>query len=393
MVYATARRTATIAGTSGDAGVNPADPSLGTVVGRGAAESFFSDFDTGLLALSTNLQGGAYDGDPAQRALAEQTLAGATAFRDSLRALVLDAGTASPFLPTATSGAGTTLAGRVTALQATLSNHLGVTSFATPLPLPVATDATFDTLGVLATDPAGDFQYTSFAGQKRTGLGDAEVGAVLTLADSWDRKARGGFRLAVEGLLRLPTGMKVESDAAYPAPVDGGQTDVQVQAAADMGRGNFGVRLAGGYQLQLASTVTRRVAPPGTVMAPLATTADVSLDPGDELFVGVTPFWRLARPLGLLVGVQYRRRSDDAASYEGAGVPGLDAAVLGEGTGYSTVHLSLGINYSDVGRGVSPARMPIDAGWSWDTVIAASGGRVARSTTIRMLVRLYGKLW
>ena len=394
LVYATSSRTANVAAGTGDAGINPADPSLGTASGRGATESFFTDFDTGLLALEGNLAGGAYDADPTQRALAEQTLAGGIAFRDSLRAVMLDAGTVSPYLPIGTSGAGTTLSGRVTSLQQTLSGSLGVTGFATPLPLPTATDASYESIAALATDPAGAYQYTSYSREKRVGLGDVELGGALTLVDNWDRKGLGGFRLAVEGLVRLPTGIKADPEVAFPAPGDDGQMDVQVLGAADLGRGNVGLRVTGGYLLQLSAASVRRVAAPGTLLVPATSRAEVSFDPGDELFLGFTPFFRLARPLAIFLGVQYRHRSADGASYTGAAVPGVDPTVLGEGTGHSALLFSAGVNYSEIGgRAGSQARAPIDAGWYWDTVITGSGGLVTKASTIRMLVRLYAKLW
>jgi len=394
IVYATAKRTGTVTTGTGDAGVNAADPVIGSATGRAAAESFFTDFDSGLLALSANLAAGTYDADPAQRALAEQTLAGGIALRDSLKAVVLDPGTASPYLPITTSNAGSTLTSRVSGFQAALSGPLGVTGFATPLPLPTANDATYESVAAIAKDPTGPYQYTSYSGEKGMGLGDVELGGAFTFVDTWDRKSSGGLRLAVEGLVRLPTGTKTDPDAGFPAPWDAGQMDVQLQAAADVGKGNFGMRLAGGYLLQMASTVTRRIAAPGTLLVPLVDRAEVSLDPGDELFIGVTPFYRIARPAALLIGLHYRRRSDDAASYAGAPVPGLDAALLGQGTAYSTLQFTWGVNYSEIsGRGGSRAHAPVDAGWFWDTVIAASGGRVARTTTIRLQVRLYAKLW
>ena len=394
LVYATAKRRAVIGPEGADAGVNAADPTLGTPAGRGAAESFFADFDTGLLTLQDNIVAGTYDADPAQRALAEQTLAGGVALRDSLFALLLGEGTASAYLPTTGSAAGGALSGRVSGLQGTLSGSLGIASFASPLPLPTGPNATYEGVAAIAEDSTGAYQYGAYSVQKGFALGDVEVGAALTFIDGWDRKGTGGFRLAVEGLVRLPTGRKNDADAGFPAPFDGGQLDVQVQGAADVGRGNFGMRLTGGYLLQMASTGTQRVAPPGALLVPVANRTEVSLDPGDELFLGVTPFYRIGRPAALLMGVQYRTRSDDAASYAGTPLPGVDAAVLGEGTGYSTLHLTFGVNYSELpGRAGSRAKTPVDAGWYWDTVIAGSGGRVAKSTTIRVQVRLYGRLW
>jgi hypothetical protein len=394
IVYATSRRSATIAAGSGDAGINPADPLLGSAAGRSAAQGFFDDFDAGLLELEANLAGGIYDADAAQRALAEQTLADGLAFKDSLQAVVLDAGTASPFLPISASAAGSTLTGRVSSLQQTLGGALGVTSFATALPLPATNDGDFESIARLAQDPAGAYRYTAFASEKRVGLGDAEVGAVVTVLDGWDRASLGGLRLAVEGLVRFPTGSAPDPDIAFPAPGEDGQMDVQVQGVADIGRGSLGLRVTGGYLLQFASTGIRRVAAPGTLLVPVSSRTEVSFDPGDELFIGITPFIRLARPLAILMGLQYRHRSEDGASYSGAAIPGVDAGVLGQGTGYSAVLLSAGVNFSEIGgRAGSQARTPVDAGWYWDTVITGSGGRVTKASTVRVLVRLYAKLW
>ena len=71
-----------------------------------------------------------YDGDPAQRALADATLAqGAQLFSD-LFTLLGDPETASPFVPTGGSDAGTALDSRLTELQTTLQTDLGVAGFA-----------------------------------------------------------------------------------------------------------------------------------------------------------------------------------------------------------------------------------------------------------------------
>jgi hypothetical protein len=169
-----------------------------------------------------------------------------------------------------------------------------------------------------------------------------ELGGAFTLVDNWDRKGLGGFRLAVEGLVRLPTGIKADPEVAFPAPGDDGQMDVQLLGAADLGRGNVGLRVTGGYLLQLSAASVRRVAAPGTLLVPVTSRAEVSFDPGDELFLGFTPFFRLARPLAIFLGVQYRHRSADGASYTGAAVPGVDPAVLGEGTGHTALLFSAG---------------------------------------------------
>ncbi|HYF39395.1 MAG TPA: hypothetical protein VD930_06915, partial [Gemmatimonadales bacterium] len=60
---------------SADAGLNP---------GESAQLPFFNELDAALATLSARLAAGEYDGDPAQRALAQSTLADATSLRGDL---------------------------------------------------------------------------------------------------------------------------------------------------------------------------------------------------------------------------------------------------------------------------------------------------------------------
>jgi len=65
--------------------------------------AFFNQFNSSLAGLQERITAGAYDGDPAARALALQTLASGLALSDSLSALIVTVGSASPFLPLASS--------------------------------------------------------------------------------------------------------------------------------------------------------------------------------------------------------------------------------------------------------------------------------------------------
>lgn len=377
----------------GDAGVNPADPTLGDAEGQAAAQLFFGDFDGSLGTLAANIDNGTYAGDPALQALAQQTLASGTALRDSLRALVLDQPTASAWLPTGSSTAGAALQGRVSSVQQTLSGPLGVSGFASPLPLPGGTtDVT--ALEGYALAPTGPYTYATWVGTKTTGLGDAEVGAVYTAIDGWDRGRLGGFRLALEALVRLPTGTPPGVDDAWPAPTGDGQLDVQLLAAADLGKESFGARITAGYLLQLAGSVDRRVAAPGEVLVAASRRAEVSVNPGDVLLVGIAPFVRLARPLALQAGLTWRTRGADAVSYAAQPVPGVDASVLARETGASTLLLSLGLSYAELaGRAGSRASRPIDASAIWTTSLLGSGGRIVAGSTVHAMARIYARLW
>ncbi|MCU0620888.1 MAG: hypothetical protein MUC69_05230 [Gemmatimonadales bacterium] len=378
---------------TGDAGVNPADPTLGDAAGLASAQLFFGDFDASLDALATGLANGAYAGDPALQQLAEETLAGGSALRDSLRALVLDQPTASAYLPTGASAAGATLQGRVASVQQALSGPLGIGGFSTALPLPAAT-TDVEAIPSYAVNAAGPYRYASFIDTSTTSLGDVEIGAVVTPIDRWDRASLGGLRLAVEALVRLPTGTPARPDDGWPAPTGDGQLDIQLLAAADVGRGNIGARITAGYLLQLAGTFTRRVAPPGQVLVPASQRTEVSVNPGDVVLLGIAPFVRLARPLALQGGVTWRVRGDDDVRYVGTPLPGIDAGVLAQETGASTLLVSLGLSYAELaGRAGSRARVPIDAMALWESVLVSSGGRVVAGSTVRAMARVYWQLW
>ena len=100
------RQTVALDTTTSNAGVNAADPAFGNTAGAATAEAFFSQFNVSLAELQQRLTSGIYDGDPAAKALAIETLASGQALSDSLGALIVNAGTASPFLPLSTSSAG-----------------------------------------------------------------------------------------------------------------------------------------------------------------------------------------------------------------------------------------------------------------------------------------------
>ncbi len=129
--------------------------------------------------------------------------------------------------------------------------------------------------------------------------GDAEAGLAVTIADRWDVGTRkGGFRAAAEGLVRFPTGVRARTDRAFAIGTGDGQTDVEVRGTVDLGSGNLGVRLEGGYNRQLAGDIAARVAPPSQAFPARSLLTNVRLDPGDVTTLAVRPFFRLARSLG-----------------------------------------------------------------------------------------------
>jgi hypothetical protein len=373
----------TLDGSTGDAGVNPGEASQAT---------FFQELDGALATLSSRITAGDYDGDPATKALAQSTLASGTALRGDLFGLLSDPSTASPFVPTATSTAGTTVATRVTQLQSVLAGTLGVSGFTTTPALPSDLVTTTDFLdyvrGTLGLRP-GD--------SKVTFRGDAEAGAAVTLVDHWDLGShRGGARAAVQGLVRFPTGAIARSDRLLTLGTGDGQTDLEVRMTADLGAGSWGVRLEGGYNRQLAADYLLRVAPPSQVFAPVDLLTIVHRDPGDVVDLAVRPFFRLAPTLAIQGSARHWSRGEDAVTYPTPedSIPGVPADVLAEETTASATVLGIGITYSNPGS-LRPGGigLPVDAEWSYERVVRAGGGRVPNRHTMRAMFRVYFRLF
>ncbi len=374
-----------------NAGVNLADPSLGNTTGAAQAESFFTQFNASLVGLQDRIASGAYDGDPATKALAIQTLSSGQSLSDSLRALIADPGTASPFLPLAASSAGQTLSGQVSTVQQALDG-LGVAGFSDALPLP-ATPAVGSDLEGYATTASS---YASLSNSKRTGIGDVQVGVVYTAIDHWNADAAKGMRLAATATVRLPTGDVALPTDPFGVSLGAGTTGLDMGVVFDLGGGTFGARLSASYLLQFPGDFTRRVGSPLDALVPIGATADVRVNPGDQLRLGVAPYVRMARALGLVGSVAWVNQGSDDVEYATAAdsVPGVPASVLSEGTDASRLLLSIGLTYSSSGqRADGTGGVPIDAGWRWETTVASSGGIATKWSAIVFFARIYAKIW
>ncbi len=372
-----------LSSTNADGGLNP---------GEAPQLPFFQGFDAALATLSSKLAAGDYNGNPTQLALAQATLADGTALRTDLFGLLADPTTASPVVPTATSGTGAAVLTRITGLQNTLASSLNVPGF-TEAPVLPPEPLGDDGLRQVLADPLAlrvDQSQVTFRG-------DAEAGAALTLVDRWDRgTTRGGFRAAVSGLVRFPTGRLDLSDRPLDIGTGDGQTDVQIDLVTDLGGGAFGARLAGTYLRQLPADFVVRVAPLSQPFVGPDRLSRVRRDPGDIIAIDVRPFYRLARTFALQAGLQYWTRKEDQVSYSSPSdaLPGVDASVLAEETAANATLLSAGFTYSNPG-GLRPGGkgLPVDATWSYERVLRSSKGRVPDTHRVRASFRMYFGLW
>ncbi|MBS1240805.1 MAG: hypothetical protein H6R40_232 [Gemmatimonadetes bacterium] len=390
------RATFTQDSATANAGFNPADQQFGSSAGGQQDAAFFSEFDAALVTLEQNLASGVYDGDPNRKALAAATLAEGGALRENLFALLLGAGTASPFLPTTTSAAGAAILQRVAALQGILSNRLDVLGFSQVPALPGRRLDNTD-FGSFVTDPQGPV-----AGSLETpelfSLGNIELGAAYSVIDQLaEPGVRSGIRVAAQLLTRLRTGTDPDPARFFAVGTAERQPDVEGSVTADLLHRRFGARVTAGYNLQMTGTVERRISEPSQPMPYASRLATVTWNPGDELILGASPFFRLTSSFALVAGATYRRKGSD--SYDLAAgqdsIPDAPPSLLGIESDASWTTASLGLSYSTVltPREGRSAQAPLDAGLMWSGVVAANGGRVPRSSSLRLWLRLYGKLW
>jgi len=367
---------------SGDAGANPgADQQL----------TFFQQLDASLTTLGGRIAAGDFDGNPTLKAQAQSTLDAATSLRADLFGLLADPTTAAPFVPTATSTAGTAMEARVTALQTTLASGFGIAGFTAAPALPTGRVGSEEFVNFL-TDPSG-LVATRPGGYKLTFRGDAEAGLAYTLVDHWDRAGHtGGVRTAVEGLVRFPTGSVAHPDRLISLGTGDGQTDIAVRLTTDLGAGHWGLRAEGSYNRQLAADYLVRVAPPTQPFAGIDLLSAIRRDPGDIVSITVRPIFRLTRTLAIQGTAMHWSRGQDQVAYlsEADSIPGVPASVAAQDTKASATVVGIGLTFSSPGRFRPGGNgLPVDASWSYERVVSTSGGIVPDPATVQARLRFY----
>jgi hypothetical protein len=384
--------------TAADGGLNPAHPGLGTGTDPGRADAFFTEFNTALATLETRIANGTYAGNPTLDSIARAIAQRGGGMRDALYSLTRDPIQASPFLPSGASVTGQQIATAISGLQDTLANTLGVPGF-TASPVLAANRLTDTEFATVLSDPAGPMTTFPFAESKISRIGDMDVGAVFTVVDRFDRPGTtGGFRLAVTGLFRMPTGIRDNPANLIDVGTGNGRYEAGVSGTADVGAGAIGARLSGGYLVRFSTLRVRRVTAPGQPFAEASRLTNVNVDAGDILTLGARPFLRLVRNIAIHGQADYTRMGADAVSYRSAqdAIGGVPASIMAEG---SRTALAVGGGVSYVGRAAhecEPGRKcgwPIEAGWSYTTVVRGTGGRVEKFRTTRVEIRWYQRLW
>ena len=381
----------------GAAGFNPNDPVFGSSTGRTQAATFFSEFDAALTTLNSNIQGGLYNSNPTLLAIAQSTLTSGTQLRNQLYTVTASPATASPFLPTLTSGAGNAITTRVTGIQDTLTNTLGVPGFSQPA---VLADSRLDQTGydTFVSNPFGPIAGQPIQDSTLWALGDMSFGASYTWIDHWDQgEKRGGIRSAARATITIPTGQRDRADNFFDLGTGQARNDLILDLITDLGIGRWGARVTGGYTYRFPTTRPRRVTPPSQPIPYANRLTNVEIDAGNGFAVGVQPFFRLARLLALQAVGGYSYHAADQVTYSSTAdsLPGVSAGQLAVQTQTSAFTVGGGISYSSVDAPCPAGKcpLPLDASWTYETVVSASGGRVPKAGIMRMQLRFYFQLF
>jgi hypothetical protein len=385
--------------TGGNAGRNLAHPTLGIGAGQQAASIFFNDFGTALDGLATRIANGSYNGNPQLLATAQAVLAEATRLRNGLQDITSD-GSASPYLPTASSAAGLALINRIRALQDTLSTTLGVSSNFTQEPVLPLSPATEGDFRDLLSDPNAGFSTVPFGETKISRMGDADVGLIYTLIDRFDRPGQtGGVRFAIDATMKLPTGQLPNPNNFLDVGTGNGRYEAGGSGTLDIGSGRWGSRFTGGYLVRFPSNRVLRVTSPESPFTDIGTITNVRLDAGELLNIGARPFFRLARNLAVHGIAEYYSQSEAKAEYprDIDSIPGVSASVVTTGSSWRFFRVGGGVTY--VGRAVRECEegrkcgFPIEASWSYGTIISGSGGVVPKFRSTELEIRWYWRWW
>ena len=379
---------------SGNATFNPASALAANPFAAGQTAQFLTQLAAALNALRTKLAAGEYHKDPALELLAQSTLARGEELRAELAALLQ-----APdgyFAPRAASDAGRAVFQAIADFRTELE-ALNITSLNQQPALsssPFSADL-FDTYLTSASGPIRSRPLTEVPSLSH--LGDIEVGVSFGLVDHFPSARIGaGFRAVVDATVRLRTAKLDSPDRFMDLGTGDRQPDVDVSVVADYASRRLGVRMSGGYNLQLPGNQNRRVSRYDAPIAPLNTLAAVQRDPGDVIRVSAQPFFRLATYLSLFGSVDFWKRQRDTYSYV-AGQPaiaGVDIDVLADGSASDALMLAGGISYSHTGftkRG--EMKLPMDASIRYQRIARSKSGILPDASSVRIDLRFYRRVF
>ena len=325
--------------------------------------------------------------------LAQQTLATAPALRAQLSALLVNP-TASPVLPLAGSTDGIALLTKITQLQNTFGNQLGIPGLTgTPaLPtLPLGADE----FGELLTSPTG-FGLAPPTQAEHFGLGDIEAGITADLGHHGSPGDAGWAGAWFTSSVRFPTGQRPDPTVLLDQGMGAGDPAMTVGGIVEVGRRRWGLRGEGDYQHQFALSEQTRLGATDQLLIPATFSASVTQTPGDVITLRAEPFYHLAPHLAITGLFEYWRKGASSTSYAAgqAAIPGADPAALDVGSAANAMLIGFGLSYAHDGLGRDGKQgLPVEAAVSIERTVASGAGLVPAPLTSRMTFRIYKALF
>ncbi len=234
-------------------------------------------------------------------------------------------------------------------------------------------------------------------------LGDIEVSAMARLLhgevrDSGASQPLVAWELAGGGLVRLGTGHAPNPSVLYDVGSGDGLTTLEARVYGSLRFGrHFEVRSAAQYGAPRSGVQLRRVAPPGTLLAPYSSVEPVRWSPGTYLNVEVSPRWYLTQGLSLTLDYDaYAKAADHytAVPTSQGGDSTLDVSVLDRETAMSLRTVGFGLTYSTL-QAARAGRtwLPTELDARFIQAIGGSGGRAPRIQEFQLAAHVYARLW
>ncbi len=351
--------------------------------------NFFTQFDTTLARLDTNVAAGMYSCPPSRQCPAQAFLDSARTTRDALHRTVYGVGlTGSPFMPLDSSAAGQAIGQQVSYFQKQLDSAYTVMGFASAFLLAHDTLSPDLITGAIVDEAIGfGYRLDPFRNSFRYGLGDVEVAAKYRFATG------PRYAAAAVGLVRLPTAMRDSANDLLRQSSGDRQLDLEGRLIQELIVANrLWLNLAIRAGIQRPGTRIRRVAPFAAFLVPHQATAELRWNPGDYLGVDLAPLYRFAPRFAAGVTAGYWSRARDHYAFRSPqdsvtlaarlGAP-TAASVLDQGTSERLVRLGVAVTY------VGPR---VEGGFSVEQTVTGAG-RVAAATVYRIVLRASQKLF
>ncbi len=373
---------------NGNLGVNP------TISDASAVESFLTSASAARSASQANADA-ICAGGPGLACTNALDLAARTA---SFATGIASAYAATPFFPLIGTAAGDGL----NQTLSTLNTELTSASLSTFLPLVLSNETLaaegFALLPVIGATGIGAATPLETR-QGLWALGDVAASARVRLVDNLtptgDQPERFyGYRVTTRFTVRLPTGTQEDPDVLLDIGTGDAQLDLEGGLAADLRLGRwFGVSTAAFFTRQGPTTLTRRVAAPGEVMAPATTRRDVRWSPGVMMGLDVAPHIRLSSTVSLHGEYRFLHKFRDEVELT-VSDPTIDPVVLELESGLKLHQVGGGLRYDTVEPWLrGEAARPMEVHLRFLHAIDGSGGHAPKWTRVEAGIRLFRRVW